>query len=843
MAMRPMPAATVVPIGASGSGNIFADTWMDLRFGFRTMRRSPVFTAVVVLTLALGIGANTTIFTVINTLLLNPLPVQKPPELVAVATVDTQKAHGSGPLLPLSYLNLQDLRQKNGALTDLAGYTPVLALTLSKGSGSERMFAELVTANYFETLGLQPVAGRFFLPEEDRDAGAHPVAVVGYGAWQNKLGGVSGIVGRTLRLNNLVFTVVGVAPQGFKGINAIFGPDLWIPAVMAELIQPVQLHDALRERSMLEFRGAGRLKPGVTAAQAEANLKTVAAALEKEFPESNQGHGIAVTPLADAALGDTRQPVLFGSVVLMAIVGVVLLIACSNVANLLLARAAGRTQEIAARLALGASRGRLVRQLLTESSLLGLLSGVLGLFLAREGCELLWSFRPAEVAANFVDPKLDDRVFIFALLVSLITGLIFGIVPALQASRTDIVEALKEETRTAGRSRRALRFGNVLLVGQVALSLVSLITASLFLRSIDAAYAINPGFETKRIAMVMTNPGQAGYDRPRTEQFYRDVQSRVSALPGVVEAAWASNLPFWNRASRSVVLEGQQARNKYDGIATIVNTIGLEYFSTIGMPLTRGRDFTANDRATTVPVAIVNETMAERYWPHRNPVGQRFKFTGESVLRTVVGVVKTANYTSLNEAPQPCIYVPLKQSFSDAMNLYVRAAGDPSNIAGAIQREIRSQDPQVDVSDIRTGRKLIEQALFGARIGVGLLGVFGFLALGLASIGLYGIISYTVNRRKREIGVRMALGAARGVVMGLILRQGLTLVGSGIAVGIFASLLIGRALTAMLYGVSAADPISFVGSSLVLLAVAAAACYLPARRASLVDPLVALRES
>lgn len=842
-ALRPVPVDHSIPAGATAKGNILADIWMDVRFGLRTMRKSPVFTGVVVLTLALGIGANTTIFTVINTLLLNPLPVQSPAELIAVATVDTQKARGSGPHQPLSYLNLEDLRHKNTALMDLAGYTSVLALTLSKSSGSERVFGELVTANYFETLGLRPVAGRFFLPEEDHDPGAHPVAVVAYGAWQNKFGGASDIVGKTLRLNNLVFTVVGVAPQAFKGINAIFGPDLWIPAVMAEQVQPVQLHDALSERSMLEFHGAGRLKPGVTMRQAEANLKTVAAALEKEFPEPNQGRGIAVTPLGDAALGDTRQPVVYGSAVLMLIVGIVLLIACSNVANLLLARAAGRRQEIAARLALGASRSRLVRQLLTESSLLGLMGGALGLFLADQGCKLLWSFRPAEVAANFVDPKLDSRVFVFALMVSLITGLIFGIIPALQASRTDIVEALKEETRTAGRSRRALRFSNVLLVAQVALSLISLITASLFLRSINAAYAINPGFETKRIALVMTNPGQAGYDQARTEQFYRDVRSRVATLPGVVSAAWASNLPFWSRASRAVILEGQQARNKYDGIATIVNTVGRDYFSSTGISMTEGRDFNDNDREGTVPVAIVNETMARRYWPNRNPLGQRFKFTGENILRQVVGVVKTANYTSLNEEPQPCIYLPLKQNFSDAMNLYVRTSLDPSNVVGALQREILSRDPRVDVSDVRTGRKLIEQALFSAKLGVGLLGVFGILALGLASIGLYGIMAYAVNRRKREIGVRMALGAARGVVMGLILRQGIALVGIGIAVGVVASLLIGRALSAMLYGVSGTDPISFLGSSLVLLTVAVAACYLPARRASRVDPLVALRES
>ena len=840
---RRVPKSDPIPAGANSSGNILADLWKDLRYGMRTLLKSPGFTAVVVLTLALGIGANTTVFTVINTLLLNPLPVTKPAELVSVSTVDSRRSPRAGRVLGISYANFEDLRQKNQVFTELAAYTPIVALTWSNGAAGERVFAELVTANYFDTLGLRPVMGRFFVPEEDRTPGAHPVAVLGYGAWQRRFGGAPDILGRTLLLNKIAITVVGIAPPEFKGINAIFGPDMWIPAMMAPPLQPVQYRDALTERSKLDFHGAARLKPGVTMAQAAADLKTIAAALEKEYPDANEGHNVALQPIAEAALGDTRQPVIFGGVVLMAVVGLVLLIACSNVANLLLARSTGRKQEIAARLALGASRGRLVRQLLTESTLLGVFGGALGFFFARQGLRLLWSFRPAEVASNFVDPKLDGSVFLFALLVSLFTGLLFGIAPAIESSRTDIVEALKEETRTAGRSRRSITFGRVLLVGQVALSMISLVTAALFLRSIQRAYDINPGFETRRLAVIMTNPGQAGYDRPRTERFYRDVRDRIAAMPGIAHVSWSSNLPFWNRAARGILIEGRETRNKSDVVTTIVNTVGLDYFATTGIPVIEGRDFSRADRDGSLPAAIVNETMASRYWPNQDPLGKRFKFSGENSYRQIVGVVKTVNYQALNEEPQPCIYLPLDQNFSDAMVLYVRTGRDPSQLLSALQREIRTSDPQVDVSDVRTGQTLIEQVLFSARMAVKLLGVFGLLALALASIGLYGIMAYSVNLRRREIGVRMALGAAQVGVLRLVLRQGMTLVGTGMALGLVLSLLVGRALSTSLYGISATDPVSLLGSALVLIAVAFAACYLPARSASRVDPLVALRET
>jgi predicted permease len=525
----------------------------------------------------------------------------------------------------------------------------------------------------------------------------------------------------------------------------------------------------------------------------------------------------------------------------MAVVGVVLLIACSNAANLLLARAASRRQEIAVRLALGASRYRLLRQMLAESTLIGLISGVMGLGVAYQSCQLLWSFRPAQVANNFVDPKLDINVLAFALFVSLLTGFLFGVAPAIQSSRTSFADALKEETRTAGRSRRNVTFRNCLVVGQVALTLLCLTAAALLLRSIQRAYAIDPGFQTSRLGMVLTNPGQAGYNQPRTEQYYRDAHARVAQLPGVSSVSWASNLPMFARLSRAISIEGQSPRREQESTRVLVNTVDLDYFATLDISHTQGRDFTDADRPESVPVAIINDTMASRTFAGQSPVGKRFRFAGDPVARQIVGVVKTTNYTSLGEAPQECIFVPLRQNFSDSMVLYVETYGDPARTLSIVQRELRSIDPQLDVSDVRTGNWIIDQALFFARIGVGLLSVLGLLALALACVGLYGIVAYVVNQRQHEIGLRVALGATQIGVLKLILGHGMKLVSLGLAIGIIGSVLAGRALAFLLYGLSPTDPVSIVGAAAVLATVALLACYLPARRASRLDPLVALR--
>lgn len=835
---RPEP----IPEGFASSGHLLADLWQDLVYAARMLRKAPGFTAVAALTLALGIGANTAVFTIISTLLLNPLPVAKSSELVAINTTQAKMTTQSGEFQLMSYLNIKDFRDRTHSFSSFAAHSNPTAITMSNTGEPHRIFVEVVTGNYFETLGIHPFMGRFFLPREDVTPGAAPVVVLGYAAWQGRFGGASDIVGRTIKLNNTPFTIIGIGPKGFKGLYAVFGPDVWVPSMMAEEILPAEQGNALRDRAILLFTGIGRLRPGLTIAQARAELNIVASSLEKEFPDANQGQAVAVRPLNQAAYGPERQPLLFGSTLLMAIVGLVLLIASSNVANLLLARAAVRRQEIAVRLALGAGRMRLIRQLLTESVLLGLLGGVLGLLFGYAGCQFLWSFRPAEFALNFAELRISPSVFVFALAVSVLTGLLFGVVPALRTSRTPVSEVLKEESRAAGRSRNRISLANTLLAGQVAVSLVLLVVAAMVLQSIQREYSIDPGFETKHVALFMMYPGQAGYDQTRTKQFYTQARDRVGSVPGISSLSWASNLPLWGRKETGVVIEGQEQRKKSEAISAVVDTVDLNYFSTVGISLVEGRDFTQEDRDISTPIAIINDTMAAKYWPNQSPLGKRLQLPRGKDFVQIVGVVKTANYQTLGEAPQSCIYIPLRQNYSDAMILYVRTERDPSATLAAVQGEIRTLDPGLPVDDIRTGTKVIDQALWGAKIGVALLGVFGLLALSLASVGLYGIMAYSVNQRRREIGIRMALGAGQASVLRLILSQGMTLVIGGVALGLILSLLLGRMLSKFLYGVGGSDPASLAGASLVLLTVALVACYLPARRASQVDPLVALHE-
>ncbi len=831
-----------VPAGDVRPGNFMEDLSRDLRYAIRTMWKSPMFVVFVVLTLGLGIGANTTVFTVVNTLILNPLPVPDSSGLAALGAAKTARTSKSGVPLPMSYADFKDYQARNRVFRSLAGYTSPRGITWQAGAASQGMFSELVTGNYFSTLGLRPAVGRFFLPEEDSTPGAHAVAVMNYGTWQGRFGGASDILGKTLRLNNVVFTVIGVAPPQFIGLNALFGPDLWIPAAMAEQLLPNEMQHALTDRDKTVFRGVGRFKPSATRPQAQADMATIAADLARQYPATNQGYTATVRPIRDVLFASSfgaSTPILFAGAGLLIVVGIVLLIACSNVANLLLARSAVRQQEMAIRLALGASRQRLVRQLLTESVLLGFLSGVVGFFIGYAGLHLLFGALPA--SANFIAPKLDTTVFVFALVLSLATGFLFGTIPAVKASRANVAETLQEEARTTGRSRRKVTLANFLLVGQVAFSFLLLVTAALFLRSIGRAYAIDPGFQTAHLAVFMTNPGQAGYGKPQTKAFYKDVRERVMRIPGITSVSWASNLPLWARSVNGLEVEGHQQRSQADKITTVVNTVDRNYFETAGVAIDRGREFTNFDEETSTPVAIVNEKLARDYWPEGKALGKRIQLPGEKQMRQIVGIAGTANYSTWGEPPQPCVYVPLEQNYSDGMTLYVRSKGDPKQILIPVQREVGAALSQVRLS-VRTGREIIDGGLFQAKMGVALLSVFGLLALALASVGLYGMMAYSVNQRKREIGLRMALGAAQGSVLRLILRQGMSLVFTGVVIGFAAALVVGRLLSRMLYGVSASDPISLAGAAVVLSAVALLACYLPARWASRVDPLVALRE-
>jgi len=792
----------------------------------------------------LGIGASTTVFTVVNSLLLHPLPAQDPSRLVSLYTTELKNQKQSDSLLPISYLNLKDYQAGNVVFSSFGGFSPPMPMTLVEGTAQERFFGQLVTQGYFEALGLTPAKGRFFLPGEVRTPGSAPVAVLSYGAWKNRFSSARDVIGKTLEINGAPFTVVGVAPQGFLGVSAIFGPDVWLPATMAQRVLSPELQDVLQQRGKPFFQGIARLKSGVSRGQADASFETLAAALRRDYPDANAGHTISVQPITTALFSSTggEHGLALVSTVLLLIVGLVLLIACSNVANLLMARAVSRRQEIAVRLAIGASRGRLIRQLLTECVLLGIFGGIAGLGVGYEGCRFLWSFRPPEYARNLADPKLDGTVFLFAFLLSLATGFIFGVVPALRASKTGLVESLKEETHVAGPSGRSARFQKTLPAGQVAFSLVSLIAASLFLRAVQRAYDIDPGFDHQHLAVLMMNPEQRDHDVVRLKAFHRQVEDRVSRIPGVQAVTWASNLPFWSSASRGIFIEGQEQQRKSETISTVTNTIDVDYFKTMQIPLLQGRAFTAADQEGSLRIVVINEDLARRYWPHGNAIGNHLRLSGDTVRRQIVGVVTTSNYTTLGEAPQPCLYLPLRQSPGGSANLYVRSAGDPSLLLTEVQRGIKEVDPSVQITDVRTGAKLVNQVLWNARIVLGMLGIFGLLALALASVGLYGILAYSVSSRQREIGVRMALGASRLDVLRLVLRQGMMLVAIGVSLGLAISLLVGRAFSRMLFGLSPADPLSLLGASAVLLLVAALACYLPALAASRMDPMQALRE-
>ncbi len=821
--------------------SFLTDLWMDLRYALRTFGKAPVFVIFVVLTLALAIGANTTVFTVINTLLLNPLPVPNSSELVSVNVAKLGRTKASVPL-QLSYADFKDIQSRTTVFRSLAAYSSPRGVTWQAEKSSQGLFLELVTGNYFPTLGLVPAKGRFFSPEEDGAPGAHPVAVMNYGTWRLHFGADPGIIGKTLRLNNVVLTIIGIAPQHFIGVNAVFGPDLWVPTAMAEQLFPTEMANVFTNRSKSFLQGIGRLRPGVTPAQARANLSQIAAGLAREYPETDQGRTATLLTLREVLFannGALSGSVLSGSLGLLAVVGIVLLIACSNVANLLLARASDRRQEMAVRLAIGANRGRLLRQLLTESVVLGVLSGATGLLFAYTALHLL--FRALPSGANFVVPKFDAIVFLFALVISLITGLLFGTLPAMKATDVPLAETLKEETRTMGRSRGKVTLANALLVGQVAFSFLLLVLAGLFLRSIGKAYTIDPGFQTQHLAIFMTSPGQAGYDKARAKAFYREVRERVSAMTGVQSLSWASDMPLWSRPAAALQIEGHQKRSQADTITSIVNTVDRDYFDAAGVVIDRGRPFTNIDQEHSAPVAIVNEKIAHDYWPGQDPIGKRIQLAGEQHSRQVVGVARNANYTNWAEPAQACLYIPLEQNYSDGMILYVRTKGAPRQVLTPIQHELHAIGPQVKIA-VLTGPELVKDGLFFAQIGVALLSIFGILALGLASIGLYGILAYAVSQRKREIGLRMALGAGRFSVLRMIVAEGMSLVGIGVLIGFGGALTIARLLSRFLYGLSGGDPLSLLGAAIVLSFVALVACYLPARGASKVDPVVALHE-
>src|ERR1700752_1251172 len=827
----------------------------DLRIGMRVLRKNPGFTLVVTATLALGIGANTAIFSLVDTLLLRPLPVVKAPgELVLLLRGD-----GRGPTL--SYPDFTVLRERNEVLTDLALYTQA-PISFGNNVRSEVVLGAMVSGNYFDVLGIKPSFGRAFLPEEDRTPGAHPVVVLSHSFWQSRFNSNPALVGETIVLNNRRFTVVGIAPAGFDGESPPMKVSLWIPVMMMSTMrwEPREsgTHDPLSNRDNENFGAIGRLKQGVSITQAQAALETINRQQEDSNPpplgqRPNRNadrslrlispQGIMMVPIREMAVTSSR---LAGATVLT-----VLLIACANVANLLMARATRRRKEVAVRLAMGATRWRLIRQLLTESVLLALAGATAGLFLAYWINQMLMAFKPPfpPPFTFTLDLSFDIRTFAFTFLLAVSTGVIFGLVPALQASRPNVLPALKDESNAESPRVRWLNLRSALVITQVALSLALPISTGLFLRTLGYARQIDLGFKPDHVLQVSFNLRLQRYNEAQGREFYQRIVERIERLPGVQTARVTNLLPLgfiW--LSPPVVPEDREVPPNERIFAGSVS-VGSQYFETIGTPLLRGRGFTAQDTIKSPQVAIVSEKLARSLWPEiKEPgeaLGKRLR-VGRSDLVSceVIGVAKDARnniFNRIDKEPEPTIYRPFAQNYSALASLIVRPDGDPRGLSSAVRREVAALDENLPPQNLQPLSETVSLASWSARTGAAVLGVFGLLGLVLAAIGIYGVMSYSVSRRTREIGLRMALGAVTRDVIKLIVKQGMGLTLIGAVIGLMLAMAVTRLLTSLLYGVTPTDPATFAGVVFFVLGVAVLACYLPARRATKVDPMMALR--
>jgi putative ABC transport system permease protein len=803
----------------------------DLGFGLRMMRRNPGFTFVAVVALALGVGANTAIFSVVNTVLLRPLPFKDPSRLVVLWEDNTKQGF---PRNSVSPANFADYRDQNQVFQGMAAFTP-RSFNLTGEGEPERIDGLRVSANLLTLLGVTPQLGRPFTGEEDRPGAARAV-ILGDRLWRRRFGSDPSVVGKTVTLDGNGYTVVGVMPPGFqfRGAFPDAKDDLLVPLVFG----PKEA--ASRGNHYLE--AVARLKDGVTLEQARAEMTTIAERLQRQYPAYDSGIGAAVVPLHEQLVGDIRPAllVLMGSVVL------VLLIACANVANLLLARAASRQREIATRVAIGASRTRLVRQFLAESLLLAAVGGVFGLLLSVWVMRAIKAFMPEDVS-QVKSVTLDARVLGFTALLSLMTGLVFGLAPALQASNLNLNETLKEGGRDSASGNRGRRVRAALVVAEIAVSFVLLVGAGLLVNSFVRLRNVDPGFDYENLlTMRVELPPQRYQDRPRRSAFYTELLRRVEALPGVKSAAVTSPLPLiYDGDSMGVAIEGRPAPPPGQEPDIVTRVVSPHYFRAMGIRLLRGRELGDQDGPNSQPAAVISETMARRYWPGEDPIGKRVapgsaREHGEWI--SVVGVAGDVRQSELGSEPKPQMYLPYEQSDEFVpRDLVVKTEGEPLALAPAVRGEVWGIDRHQPVSNVAAMQDLVSESLARQRFSVLLLGAFAGVALVLAAVGIYGVMSYSVAQRTHEIGVRMALGARPRDVLGLAVGQGLKLVLAGVVIGVASALAMTRVMASLLFQVSPADPATYAAISLTLAGVATAACLVPARRAAKVDPLIALR--
>jgi predicted permease len=816
----------------------------DIRFALRSLRKSPAFAVIAVLTLALGIGANTAIFTVVNAVFFHPLPVKDPARLVEIFTVDQRRFFGlTNNFFPTGFPNAQDIQQRARSFDGMMIFAFFFArVSMTVNGQPNQYFAQLASGNYFDVLGVHAQLGRTFRPEEDAGLGSGPVVVLNHGFWERVFASNPNVIGQSILLNGQGFTIIGVAPKGFQGTTVIRGTDMWIPMSMHDQILNGLNKSFFNERRFLGFSAVARLKEGVSPEQAKAELKTIASDLETAFPLANKGRSFTLQPLLESSIAaNQRDQFNRAGVMMMAVVGIVLLIACFNIANLLLARAAGRKREMSIRVAIGASRRRIITQLLTEAMVLAITGGALGLGLALAGRDIMWRFRPPQLPADGMDLSLDWHVLIFTFMVAIGTGLIFGLAPALQSSRPDLVSELKE--RAGGDLRKGARFNvrDVLISLQVAICLIALVGAGLFLLSLRNAREMDPGFDTNNLAMLSFDLGALNYDPARAREFERRALEAAQNAPGIRSAALSNTIPLFNGGfGRTLFREGEDSNNGQSGHVAQISEISPEYLKTMGIPLVRGENFDSTVREDSPRVTIINEAAAKQIWPNEDPIGKRFKFFKDSEFTKVIGVARDSKYNTLGEEARPYMYVPLVQTNETSVTIFFRAQGDPRSAMGTVRTLVQSLDRNLPITNVWPIGEVISQSLWASSFGASLLTVFAMIAMALCAVGIYGVVGYSVGQRIREFGIRLALGAQPRDVLIMVLKQSAVIMGAGLVAGLVVAFLLARLIATFLYGVNTNSPLAFLAMALVLAAVGVFASYIPARRAAKVDPMVAL---